>query len=467
MKPYRTFSFDACRLDMEACRLELCYSLDEAVRFTETVTFPHPWRPDYPRAEAEQALRTLHLLGGASYFKTCLPPEIQVRPGPLAPDEAAFYTAVYQNGLGEFFYHNNLDPRGRIAFPAGPAGPPILGGDADDAPGSPTPNTQYPTPSRILAPIGGGKDSVVTAELLKAAGLDVTLFRVGAHPLITECAEAAGLPLLTLERRLAPELFELNRDGALNGHVPITAYVSCLAVLTALLYGFDTVAFSNERSASEGNTQFHGLEVNHQWSKSLSFERDFQRHLREHVTGSVSYCSVLRPLSELQIARLFCRHPQYFDCTTSCNANWRILKRDDAPASRWCGACPKCAFAYALFAAFLPAAELRRIFGADFFSVPALLPLYRQLLGTEGFKPFECVGTADETIAAFRLAYQRAELNESPAMRLFAAECLNARTPESLNALVAEAFTPSPDHALPPALAARLPADLFPCTSAT
>ncbi|HEU4753681.1 MAG TPA: endonuclease domain-containing protein, partial [Armatimonadota bacterium] len=158
MKQYATFTFDSYRLDPASRRVELHYSLDDAVRFTETVTFPAPWNERHDRAAVDRALATLHLLGGISYYKTCCPKRIEVRTAPLSEEQARFFERVYENGLGEFFYRNDLDFRGLVRFPASGEG---RRNEAHPAP--------Y-RPRRVLAPIGGGKDSIVTAEWLKEAG---------------------------------------------------------------------------------------------------------------------------------------------------------------------------------------------------------------------------------------------------------------------------------------------------------
>jgi hypothetical protein len=324
----------------------------------------------------------------------------------------------------------------------------------------------------------------VTAELLKRAGFDVMLLRIGSHPLIEEMARVAGLPLLVVERKLAPELFDLNAQGALNGHIPITAYLSILAVTVAELYGFDAVVMSNERSANEGNVEYLGETINHQWSKSLEFERMLRDYLRG-IGSPVEYFSLLRPLSELAITKIFASMPQYFASTTSCNANWKLTarpvpgtgtlssdhinKQHTSPSpsgeglgvrgnppgrgargegqTRWCRRCPKCAFAFALFAAFLPKDQLLSIFGGNLFEAKTLLGTYRQILGIEGFKPFECVGTPEETKAAFFLAEKRGEFNDSKAMQLFLKEV--KPTIKDDNRLIDDALTPSADHCIP------------------
>lgn len=240
---------------------------------------------------------------------------------------------------------------------------------------------------------------------------------------------------MTINRALSPELFKLNEQGALNGHVPITAYLSCVTILIALLYDFDAVAMSNEKSANFGNVEFHGREINHQWSKSEEFERAFQNFVRSFITQRIVYFSKLRNLTELQVAEIFTKYPQYFSCTTSCNKNWKILSKNPPSTSPtretgrrgggvggggfWCGKCPKCAFVFALYAAYLPKETLIHIFGRNLFHDDWLVPLYQELLGRQGLKPFECVGTPEETAEAFTLAHKRGDLDDTVMMKVF------------------------------------------------
>jgi 7-cyano-7-deazaguanine synthase in queuosine biosynthesis len=451
MKQYDTFTFDAYEWNPGEGTITLNYSLGDEVHFTETLTLPDqekfPRAPEMDDAEFDRALFALHIIGGISYYKTCLPKEIVIRSGTLSESEAAFWSGVYENGLGEFFYKNDIDFTGLIKFPF----------DKKDQPAPELPQGEKSATARskpqVLVPIGGGKDSLVTLELLKKAGYDVTLFRMGQHDLIDEMAKVADLPLLSVKRALSPALFRLNEEQALNGHVPITAYLSCVTVALGLLYDIDAVALSNERSANEGNVEFHGKEINHQWSKSLAFERAFQDFVEESVTTRVRYFSLLRPLSEVRIAQLMAEYPQYFRFFTSCNANWKILEK--TASKRWCGQCPKCAFAFALLAAFLPKPALPQIFKENFFDAPALQPLYRQLFGLEGTKPFECVGTVQETQAAFLLAHRRGDLEDTAAMQLFTEKVLPAIKDEEK--LLADAFTPSGDHAMPEEFLKALP----------
>lgn len=448
MKKYSSFHFSGYSWNHHAGKITLRYSLDKELKFEELLQLPEPVSDERLKArhwQIERLLRALHIIGGISYFKTCLPKKIVFdEDEALSKADAQFWNTVYEEGLGEFFFKNKIDFRGLINFPTGRTPSPVMRGP------SPTPK-----PTRILLPIGGGKDSVVTAELLKKAGLQPTLFRMNENEKITELAHQLGLPLLNVRRTLDPTLFKLNSQGALNGHVPITAYVSILSCLLAELYDFDTVAMSNERSANVGNVHYLDKDVNHQWSKSLQFEKMLRRFLNESVDTRTEYVSVLRPLSELKIVEVFSKLPQYFSGTTSCNANWKI--DDDEKKPLWCGKCPKCAFVFACMAAFLDKATLIRTFGSNFFENADLTDLYRELLGVKDFKPFECVGTPEETKAAFLLIQKRGELAKTPVMQMFEKEVLpSIKNPA---ALVEEVMQSSKDHCLSPELLNVLPAN--------
>ncbi len=350
--------------------------------------------------------------------------------------------------MGEFFYRNKIDFRGLVNFPS-----------STDAPIANRSPLTAPRSPRLLIPLGGGKDSIVTVEMLRELKLPMTLLRVGEHPLITALAKEMGLPILTIERKLPAELFKLNAEGALNGHVPITTILWFLADVVAELLGYSHVIWSNERSANEGNTELYGMKINHQWSKSLEAEIMLQSYEQRFIAGSVQSFSLLRPFSELSIVEKFTKFPQYFPLFTSCNTNWKISSTPPPPSSSggggtqrgggklWCNSCPKCAFAFVMLAAFLPKSTLLDIFQKNLFEDQELLPMFRELLGLEGQKPFECVGTPEETFAALLLADERGEWERSAVMKMFHEEAQHLfAQPEDL---VRTILTPSQEHFIP------------------
>jgi len=429
MKTYDRFIFESFGFDEETRQIRLAYSLDGVIPFTETITLPKGVISEDVDAEPyERAPLNRHLIGGISSFKRFRPRHNGIHSGALTKEQAAFWTKVYEDGLGEFFFRNELDPNGRVHFPA----------TAEETPEivrSPDAVTRKP-----LVPIGGGKDSIVTIELLKDAGYPQTLLRVGEHPIINEMADVADIHLLNVKRALSPELFRLNEEGALNGHVPISAYISFLAVAIAVLGGYSDVIFSNERSANEGNVDYRGKTINHQWSKSLEFASMVQEYLASHVTKDLGYFSLLRRYSELRIVEQFMDYPQYLELFTSCNRNWHLVAKKEMP-TLWCGECPKCAFAFALLAGYMPKDKIVPLFGKNLFEDEKLVPLYKELLGLEGFKPFECVGTPEEVKAAFLLIQKRGEFEGTPIMKLF--------TEKKAQAMLDEAMESSDDHAIP------------------
>ncbi len=441
-------------------------------------------------------MELLHLIAGISYYKAAVPEEIGLDGGPLDPAVARLVTAIYENGLGEFAYCNGLNLHGRIRFPAADTkpSPSRAGWDGDGVEPTPTSGEHHPHPipppegegdrrrspegegdrqrspegeewrqerfpaeggsaPRALVAIGGGKDSLVSIEALRAAGVAQTVAWIGASPLIAACAAHTGLPTLNIERRLAPELFEFNRQGAWNGHIPVTAINSAILVLAAVLHGFEQVVFSNERSASYGSLIPGAGEVNHQWSKGWVFERAFGEHVTTRVAPGLRYYSLLRPLSELAVARQFARLERYDRHFSSCNRNFHLL--GERPASRWCGQCPKCRFVFLALAPFMPKPRLTAIFGRNLLDELEQQAGYDALIEYRDSKPFECVGEAQESRAAFAVLVEAPAWREDALVARFAREIA-----PRLGAVptLSELLAPAGEHRVPAAIWNRVDA---------
>ncbi len=387
---FSTFRFLGRELD-EHGRATLRYALDDEIEFTERVTLPAPAPlDDDHRERLDGLLALLHWVAGVSYFKTAAPPAVSCEAGAPSPAAADLLEALYSEGLAEFAYTNRLERLPRPSFPRAAAEPRA----AEAAPRGAS------DPARVLVPVGGGKDSIVALEIARRAGLDVGLFSVGDAAPIARTVAVSGLPRLQALRELDPHLIELNRAGALNGHVPVTAIVTCIALLTAAINGYDSVAMANERSASHGNVTWDGVEVNHQFSKGMRAERLLTRALAE-IPGAPRAFSLLRPASELAIARAFARMEQYHGAFTSCNAIFRL--DPSLRSASWCCDCPKCRFVFLALAPFSDPAHLREVFGADLLDEDSQREGFALLTATGGHKPFECVGEEQESVAALRM----------------------------------------------------------------
>lgn len=420
---------------------ELAYAFDDGEPMVERIRFPlAPALPVERKAAFDAALKLLHLVAGVSYYKAGVPPKIELADGPLDDATADLLDALYLHGLAEFAYRNGLDLRGRISFPRGAA--------------SQSEARALGLPHRTLVPIGGGKDSLVAVEAIKSAGGEATAVWVGGSALIAACAERTGLPTLNLQRELAPALFELNQRGAWNGHIPVTAVNSAILVAAAILYGFDSIAFANERSASAATLEYDGQQVNHQWSKGYAFEQLLGEWLHTHVAADLDYCSLLRPYSELAITRAFARLTPYFDAFSSCNRNFRIL--GPKPADRWCGQCPKCHFVFLALAPFLPKPRLLTIFGRNLLDDESQAAGFDALLEYQDHKPFECVGEGAEARAAMYALSRRPEWQEDALVARFRDEILPQLDVAQL--ALEPWLEPSAEHRVPARLQAALKA---------
>lgn len=386
MNRYRQFLFKGYRFDKASRQLVLRYGYDDALEFHETYHFGFEF-VKYDEAALDQALQLLFFMAGVSYYKMYLAPEIIVQAGQIDEALAAFLGKTYQRGLGEFFYLNHLDPQTPVTFPI---------------------NTPRVEPVEVknsggqLIGLGGGKDSLVSIELLGDLP-HISTWSLNHRSQLTPLAERVGLPHLWVSREWDTQIPILNAQDALNGHVPISAILSCVGVVTCILSGNRDTVVSNESSASEPTLHYQAVAINHQYSKSLEYEQDFQACLNRLFGSGVRYYSLLRPLSELRIAELFARSSfsKYQDVFSSCNRAFTLGQRHLS----WCGVCPKCAFTFLIFTPFVERQALEKLWqGKNLLLDSALEPIYRQLLGIEGDKPFDCVGEIKEARAAMHLA---------------------------------------------------------------
>jgi UDP-N-acetyl-alpha-D-muramoyl-L-alanyl-L-glutamate epimerase len=386
---YRQFIFESYSFDKQTGKLELHYAMDDALHFTESYRFDFPYA-NYDEAVLDRALQALFFIAGSSYYKTYIPPEIVVRAGELDAQMAAFFSKTYQRGLGEFWYVNKLDPNTPVHFPATPD---VVQASPHDGSGQ-------------LVAIGGGKDSLVTVELLRREGADVTTWSLNHRPQFTPLVGRIGLPHCWVEREWDAQLFDLKEKDAYNGHIPISAIFGCVGVIVAILSGKRDVVVSNEQSANEPTLHYQGVAINHQYSKSEEFEVDFQAFL-QHVFGdTIRYYSLLRPFTEIRIGEIFAKiaWDKYKDVFSSCNRAY--VHGSDRMS--WCGTCPKCAFVFMALTPFIPREELEKLWdGKNLLLDPTLEPMYRSLLGIEGDKPLECIGEVKESRAAMRVAEQQ------------------------------------------------------------
>ena len=380
---YNEFVFEGYRYDWERSTLSLCYSYNGGPRFEEQLVFDFVPRQLSPAVGEvlDRIFRLILLLSGVSYYKAFIPRVLTCRAFELDEMTAEFLQKFYEKGLAEFAFKNSVSLHGHCRFQSSstPAATPIT----------------VDLPRRICVPVGGGKDSIVTIECLRQGGEPLVLFSLGDAEPIAACIAAAKLPSIRIHRRLDASLLKLNETGALNGHVPITGILSAIALASAVMTGCDAVAMSNEHSASAPNLSVDGVEVNHQYSKSLEFELDFARYIEHIISPSIGYFSLLRPLSEIEIARRFSKYPAYFGVFRSCNTAFRQAR--EARGRHWCCDCPKCRFVFLALSPFVAKPDLIGIFGCNLLDDETQRDGFAELCGLRAIKPFECVGETHES----------------------------------------------------------------------
>lgn len=322
-----------------------------------------------------------------SYWKSFCPKEIIIKAGYLNEAQLKWWTDLYFNGLGEFRYLNNISENKESFLKLSC---------------SETKNKfskiNLSTHGNLI-PIGGGKDSAVTLELLKDQKKENDCLVLNMNETRKNIIHVAGYDekCILIERTIDSTLIDLNKKGYLNGHTPFSSVLGFYSLLAAAIYKKKYIILSNESSANEPTVI--GTEINHQYSKSVEFEENFRNYIKNYITPDIEYFSLLRPLSELQISSIFSELEHFHGVFRSCNKG--------SYENKWCCNCPKCVFTYLMLTPFLSKQQLNRIFGEDIIDNENFITYMTELIGLSDTKPFECVGTVEESLIAFYIATQK------------------------------------------------------------
>ena len=386
-KAFSTFTFERQTVKRENGALSLAFefNLDDRYHFRPTLELPARLFFDWdniPEGQLQALAFQIGMTELVSYWKIACPKRVVVKPFALTESQKAFWKKLYYNGLGEFLYLNSITVSEADLMEIEAVGEKVFT------------KVDLPLDEKCLVPVGGGKDSVVTLECLRDA-MPVTPLIVNPRGATLNCVRTAGYKdddFIVINRTLDPTMLQLNAEGYLNGHTPFSALLAFISILVAFGSRSRYIALSNENSANESTVP--GTNINHQYSKSIEFERDFRNYVAENLSKEVQYFSFLRPLSELQIAKLFSQCEAYHPVFRSCNVG--------SKTDSWCGHCPKCLFTWIILSPFLSREKLTAIFGKDLMADASLRPILEELNGTAAVKPFECVGTVEEVRACLK-----------------------------------------------------------------
>lgn len=380
-KDFNFFSFESFSINESAIDLTITYEFNLADKFffTPSIIFKKGnfFTNNLSVSVIENFAFQIGLIELISYWKAACAPNIIIKPYRLLSEQVIWWKKLWFKGLGEFYYVNNItiDNESFVDIVCDSNQVLSISKAATDE-------------MKVLVPIGGGKDSAVTLELLKDHFRCLPVI-VNPRQASLGTALTAGFKkdeILEVYRTIHPQLLRLNESGFLNGHTPFSALLAFISIVAAYFTGSKSIALSNESSANEPTDADSG--INHQYSKSYEFEKDFRNYVNNFITPDINYFSFLRPINELTIARIFSGYPKYFNEFKSCNAG--------SKTDNWCGKCPKCLFTFIILSPFLEREKLIGIFGENLLDKAELITTFRELTGISAIKPFDCVGTLDE-----------------------------------------------------------------------
>ena len=401
-KEFRFLSYDLYTYHFTGNSLEISYSFNLSSKYSFNPRISIPYRNNIFQpvdSLSPEVLDNLVFHMGMieliSYWKAACPAEVIVKPHILAASQVDFWKKIYFHGLGEFFFTNSI-PAGEDDFMK------ITCHEDSQAD-----TFRVNSTGGCLVPVGGGKDSAVTMGLLNKNAENWMPFVINPGNTTRNVINAAGKSdnqTIVIHREIHPRLLELNRKGFLNGHTPFSALLAFYSLMAAYLTGRTDIVLSNESSANEVTVP--GTLINHQYSKSIGFEKDFREYTHTFLSKDFNYFSILRPLAEIQIARIFSEMPEFLPYFRSCNIG--------SKKGTWCGACPKCLFTFIILSPFLKPGILTGIFGKNLLEDAGLEDIFDQLTGKQEVKPFECIGTVDEVNLAMDMAVKMYGDNDMP-----------------------------------------------------
>ncbi len=411
----KSFTFVTYKVNPKRSTITFTYKVEFRTGITKTFKdklifnniAPELW-DKVPDNVLKPTLESLLIMLGINYWCVFPTNNIKIKDFSLTQEQAKFWEELYLNGLGEFFYEMKMDFHDLISFPY----------DAKLVVPEPA---RFTTKERALLLNGAGKDSILSAEILKSSNTPFDFFAFAPTPAHKKIARLVGANTITVNRHRDPFMNFYTTLFGVSSSYPSVSTFTFVATLLAEVLGYNSIIFSNERSADFGNLNYLGLAVNHQWCKSSGAEKMVNDYIQKYITPDISTKSLLREYSEIDIVRRFVQYPKYLNHVTSCNSYfWLPLPMQMMQRKAyWCKQCPKCVFLFACFGAFMPKAEVVKMFGGNLYTRKKLIPFFKRILGIEGFKPLDCVGEPEEMILAMHYTQNTGEYAGEPVMQMF------------------------------------------------
>lgn len=405
IEAFNNFYFERFSFDSQNAKANFFYSFDKKVFFEEEIVFrdnitEKSYISDPDSREFHDILLNIHMALGLSYYKIYPTKNLYLESGYIEKTQVWFWEKFYKNWLGEFFVQNNIKPHGLCNF--------IILSEKNNEKIGKKQSWWNAWIDKSLLLLWGWKDSIVSYSLLQKRNFDLFVFGKSDKIKSAVANEIWKTPIL-VSRMLSDNLRLYNKMWYYNGHVPITGMIAFIAYAYSFLFWYSSIILSNEKSADEENTTWEDININHQYSKWWEFEKDFKDYSKNFLPWDIQYFSLLRWMYEYKIASIFAKQKWFHTIFSSCNHNFKIYNQSQD--CLWCNNCSKCAFVFLILSSFLDISELESIFWENLFHKKELIGVFGELIGEQNHKPFECVGTHDESRMSMYKAIQKYEQN--------------------------------------------------------
>lgn len=390
MKKFNTFYFEKFEFDKTSLKARFFYSFDKWEFFEEIIDFnveDFSLNKEVDYKKIDNLLFNLHIALWISYYKLFPTKELIIESWFLNNEQIKFWHKFYRNWLWEFFIKNNFDFESILNF-----------NNWKDKNSFNKYSKVKVTDDKSLLMWWWWKDSIVSSILLEEEWNEFDAFIFWKIDKIKKnTLKVLWKKTMLVKRELSNNLFKLNNEWYYNWHVPITWIIAFVSLISWYLYWYKNIVLSNEKSADEENIIWKWLKINHQYSKSREFEKDFRNYVFDYISEDLNYFSKLWDKYELEIAEIFSnKASKYFTSFSSCNRNFKI--KWWVQKVNWCLECEKCCFVYLILSSFLDDKNLNIIFWEDLFDNIKLINTFKWLLWLTENKPFECVWTYDESL---------------------------------------------------------------------
>lgn len=383
-------------------QLWMAFDID-GLRFSTSIWYGDVSLEALEERYGAEAMRKIYFhIAAFEVNKLCsLKPEV-LDLGPFAdlhtPEFERVWRRVFEKVWAQWRYEHDLpDYRG-----------PAFASEARAA--APAPLAAEPGDVEVLSFCGGGKDSLVAAKLLERAGVPYASFAYAnsiyglpepqlalIDRLLDQCAPVRRHRQWAFDDFMVSPVVEIT--GAARSLLAAETPASIFGALPLVLaHGYRYLALAHEASANVGNLIWDatGEDVNHQWGKSLDAEQLLNDYVQRELVGNVGYFSVLQPIHDAVIFYLLERDTAAVPMTHSCNI-----------AKPWCWRCPKCAYVWLGYMAYLPREVVEPLLAEPVFDLPENQMHYRRMLGLEDHTPFECIGQIGEAKLLFELCRRK------------------------------------------------------------